>query len=71
MCRDHNLENKKDYNENNVKNSDIENSIEMRSLLGSESGCVLVNRKGEIIFCYISKNNIDWPDVENLLEIVN
>lgn len=69
MCSDYNTENEKDA-ENNLKNTDIENSPEMRSLLGNESGCILVDRKGQIIFCHICKNNVDWPNVDKILEIV-
>lgn len=54
----------------NTKNTDLDNSPEMRSLLGSQSGCALVDRKGQIIFCHVCKDNTDWPNVDKILEKV-
>lgn len=63
ICNEHSLEISKVDN-----NGDDSNS--MYSVFGSQSGCVLIDRKGRIIYSYICTDNTDWPDVEVLLEQV-
>ncbi|KAI1729628.1 hypothetical protein Ddc_02280 [Ditylenchus destructor] len=42
----------------------------MRSVFGSQSGCVIIDRRGRILYSYLCTDVTDWPDVEVLLEQV-
>lgn len=49
---------------------DDEKSEKKFTNFGQAGGCVLVDRKGRILYNYVCTDNTDWPDVEILLEQV-
>uniref|UniRef100_A0A914DHC8 Uncharacterized protein n=1 Tax=Acrobeloides nanus TaxID=290746 RepID=A0A914DHC8_9BILA len=49
---------------------DDEKSEKKLTNFGQAGGCVLVDRKGRILYNYVCTDNTDWPDVEILLEQV-
>lgn len=41
-----------------------------QQIFGKLGGCILVDRKGRVLYNYICADNTDWPDVDILMEQV-
>ncbi|KAF7626028.1 hypothetical protein Mgra_00009793 [Meloidogyne graminicola] len=63
LCNDEPLEITTFNNNNNNKINKIEHK-------NQQSGCILLNREGQILYSYLCTNLSDWPDVDILLEQV-
>uniref|UniRef100_A0A915CPQ6 Uncharacterized protein n=1 Tax=Ditylenchus dipsaci TaxID=166011 RepID=A0A915CPQ6_9BILA len=68
VCNEHSLEISK-HSEEGARETEDSSDV-MYSVLGSQSGCVLIDRKGRILYSYLCSDITDWPDVEVLLEQV-
>ncbi|KAL7079776.1 hypothetical protein ACQ4LE_001170 [Meloidogyne hapla] len=66
LCNDQPLE----ITSSSNKNGKVEEGEFCYSIQKQQSGCILLNREGQILYSYLCTDSSDWPDVEILLEQV-
>uniref|UniRef100_A0A914GX09 Uncharacterized protein n=1 Tax=Globodera rostochiensis TaxID=31243 RepID=A0A914GX09_GLORO len=68
LCNDYTLELAKQSTASN--GTDAGTAAVDKKLFGEHSGCVLIDRHGNILYSYLCTDLSDWPDVEVLMEQV-